>query len=140
MTIHRNLWLSVSEKTVGCGYHYCVSGITAVTAYRTAQGFKNYLKRTGLKLQFIDEWDDNRGGGHLKSYGLIGEYQELSFWNIEEIPRDAKHFKGLSNGSYVDCYYAIVDGLHTIYRPNPNAKSVYTPSSTEEHRYLASIN
>ena len=36
-----------------------------------------------------------------------------------------KKFRGLSNGSLVDCYIGIGEDVIDIYRPNPNAKEVY---------------
>lgn len=43
------------------------------------------------------------------------------FWKKEDVPKDAKPIKALSNGSIVTCYF-VNDGKNiTIYRPNPNA-------------------
>ena len=43
-----------------------------------------------------------------------------------------KKFKGLSNGSIVDCYAGIGENIIEIFRPNPNAKEVYQPMTHEE--------
>ena len=43
------------------------------------------------------------------------------FWKREDVPKDAKPIKALSNGSIVTGYF-VNDGKNiTIYRPNPNA-------------------
>lgn len=55
------------------------------------------------------------------------------FWNLEELPKGCKKIKALSNGSIVDCYYKTTKKEIIFYRPNPNAKNVYKPLSTEEH-------
>ena len=53
--------------------------------------------------------------------------EPLTFWKKEEIKRGMKHFIGLSNGSYVDCYYKHYKDHVLVMRPNPNAKEVYKP-------------
>lgn len=60
------------------------------------------------------------------------------FWSIEQLKEMSKgqrlkKFKGLSNGSLVDCYVGIGENVVDIYRPNPNAKEVYVAS--EEFNY-----
>lgn len=47
--------------------------------------------------------------------------ESCCFWKREDVPKDAKPIKALSNGSIVTCYF-VNDGKNiTIYRPNPNA-------------------
>ena len=43
------------------------------------------------------------------------------FWNLSDLPSDAKPIKALSNGSIVTCYFTNDGQTITIYRPNPNA-------------------
>jgi hypothetical protein len=138
--MYRNLWCTWTEKESGIGYHYCISETFSVEAYKTEKGYNEYLKRTGLVPELVREGIDSRTGGQFKTYRLNGQYNEKGFWSIDEIPADAKQFKGLSNGHYVDCYCATVDGIPTIFRPNPNAKEVYKPGTIQEHIYLASLN
>ena len=59
---------------------------------------------------------------------MEGNYDIVLFWRSVDIPKNAKDFIGLCNGSYVKCYYITRnDGSRLIYKPNPNAKSVYKP-------------
>lgn len=139
--IYTDLHVAESEFPVGCGYHFCVyNTFSSVTAHRTKQGFENYLERTNLKPEFVREFNSTREGGHTKIYKLIGEYAEEGFWSLSEIPAGAKTFKGLSNGYYVDCFYADINGIRTIFRPNPNAKEVYKPIELKKHLFIASQN
>jgi len=125
--LKENLYCAITEREVGCGYHYCITaGAYSETAYRTEKGYLNYLERTELKPELINTYI-SKEKGKIEVYRLHGRYQEKSFWSMKEIPEDAKQFKGLSNGSYVDCYYVDVNGVRTIFRPNPNAKEVYIP-------------
>lgn len=48
----------------------------------------------------------------------------------EEIKRGMKHFIGLSNGSYVDCYYKHYKDHVLVMRPNPNAKKYINRTTT----------
>lgn len=63
------------------------------------------------------------------------------FWSLEQLYEMAgeeklKKFKGLSNGSLVDCYAGIGKNVINIYRPNPNAKEVYkTMNHSDELKY-----
>ena len=135
--LQKNLSCVFTEKRVGCGYHYCVSNLfSPVIAFRTKEGYKNYLERTGLTPEFVESFYSNETG-KTEIYKLHGKYEEDCFWSIEEVPENAKRFKGLSNGHYVDCYYAKTNGLNKIFRPNPNAKEVYKPCDFEEHFYYA---
>ncbi len=130
--LEENLYCYVTENKVGCGYHYCIRNHFAVSAYRTEKGYNAYLERTGLIPEFIESYIHTQNG-KTDIYRLNGKYQEKSFWNIEEIPEDAKKFVGLSNGSYVDCYYADIEEIRTIFRPNPNAKEVYIPHNYQSY-------
>jgi hypothetical protein len=131
--LKENLYCAVTEREVGCGYHYCITaGAYSETAYRTEKGYLNYLERTKLESELIDTYI-SKEKGKTEIYRLHGKYQEKSFWNMEEIPEGANKFVGLSNGSYVDCYYADVDGIRTIFKPNPNAKEVYKPYNYQSY-------
>ena len=54
------------------------------------------------------------------------------FWNLDDVPANARCFVSLCNGEYVDCYITDDGRTATIYRPNPNAKNVYIPYNYRE--------
>ena len=133
--IYRNLFLTKTEKETGIGYYYCITAGAGIglEAFRTEEEFNAYLQRTGLTVEFRSEFE-SKECGHTELYSLIGCYHDALFWSMNEIPEDAQKFIGLSNGSYVNCFYADVDGIRTIFRPNPNAKEVYKPVDKFERR------
>lgn len=55
------------------------------------------------------------------------------FWKLSDLPKGARPFKALSNGSIVTCYFTNDGETITMYRPNPNAKEVYKPLPIELH-------
>ena len=131
--MYNNLYLEVSEKPRGINYHYIItSGATSHTAFKTEQGYKNYLERTGLTPEF-QQTVNSREHGKVDCYKLHGQYNEKYFRSMEEIPQNAKRYVGVSNGSYVDCYHADVDGVRTMFLPNSNEKEVYKPK--DYHTY-----
>jgi len=101
------------------GYKYLITsyGATAHTAFHTENGFKRYLKRTGLKKEFISE---NSNG---KFYKLIGSYKRIymsgNYKLLNKFGKDKglKRTKLLCNGDYTTGYY---DGEGKIYLLNPN--------------------
>jgi len=141
-TIIRNMHLTVTENPVGCGYRYCVSeyAMNGYVAFRTAQGLREWLKDFGLSLCFTgsgkDHREENRGGWY-KAYRVVGECGERLFWEIGQIPEGARRITDLSNGSMVDCYLSDIDGVMTIFRPNPNYKDIYKPILFAKHRELS---
>ena len=81
--------------------------------------YKLFEKTTGLVYYECDRhFVDSPGGG---------------FWDLKELPKDAKLIKALSNGSIVDCYFTNDGKTIKFYRPNPNAKNVYKPLPLKEH-------
>ena len=120
---YTKLWLSAISKAATGGYRFRVTTGCAqgVTAFKTAAGLKDYLKRTGLKLEFIgrDKY------GTSKEYRMIGEYQIKSFANIEEIPAGFTTYIDVVNGSYVPCYYGDIDGVKTFFHPTPTSETCY---------------
>lgn len=124
------------------GYKYLIRDVYAYTAYKTDKGFNDWLKRTNLTLE-LDRIDTFERDGELKTaktYKAHGTIEERSFWCMDEVPENANMFKGLSNGSLVDCYYIHTKNGSEIYRPNPNAKNVYEPLSLEDHIEYQKIN
>lgn len=113
-------------------------GATSWTAYKTVNGFKQFMKVYGLqidptKTQIQDCF-------YTKDRIMLikfkpSKFNEYSFWKLDDIPnfKKCKKFTGLSNGSYVDCYYKKLKHGNIVYRPNPNATEVYHPLSLDEH-------
>ncbi len=90
----------------------------------------NFLE---IKLAGIDHEVEYDTTGKITFYNLsknINNPCNGGFWNMEQLQemskgQKLKKFKGLSNGSLVDCYVGIGENVINIYRPNPNAKEVY---------------
>ncbi len=66
------------------------------------------------------------------SHNIVAEVGG-GFWSLEDIPKNAKPIKALSNGSLVTCYFINDGKTITFYRPNPNAKTLYIPTEINEH-------
>lgn len=115
------------------GYKYLIAGTTAYEAFVTDKGFREWLARTKLKLEQIQVDEELEYLNISKIYRVLGVIKEVLFWTMDEVPKDATHFKGLSNGSLVDCYCKPVTQGAIIFRPNPNAKDVYKPMPINEH-------
>lgn len=101
----------------------------------TVKQLESFSKLFGFtyKLEEVSESEQN---GKYERYSMSHAIDDRcggGFWKLSDIPENVKPFKGLSNGSIVDCYF-LNDGktIH-IYRPNPNAKEVYKPLSIKEH-------
>lgn len=124
------LTIYLDGQTSDCGYKYIMTRDGASwTACRNDNEFRYFLQNTGLKInpectQLHDMREQGKGRIITSSF-FPRSVEKCLFWNIDEIPQNATHFIGLSNGSYVNCYSFIEDNKTTIYRPNPNAKSVY---------------
>lgn len=92
----------------------------------------NFLE---IELTDIDHKVEYNTTGKIVFYNLsknINSPCDGGFWNLEQLQKRSKEqklkkFKGLSNGSLVDCYAGIGENVINIYRPNPNAKKVYKP-------------
>jgi len=99
------------------GYKYLIStGATSYTAFYTENGFKRYLKRTGLKKQLVEKRENGN------SYKLIGSYQRITMSGNWKLLNEFGRKKGLTrtkvldNGDYTTGYY----GNGKIYLINPN--------------------
>ena len=136
--IRENMRLMVRENP-GSEYKYVIADIFPYTAFRTAKGFRDFLRRGNLKLEY-QMTGEHPVFGTIKNYKVVGTIEELSFWHKNEIPEGAERFTGLSNGSLVDCYYLPMPDGCKIYRPNPNAKEVYRPLPREKHLAHQKIN
>ena len=108
------------------GYKYTIRDLC--TAYKTDEGFKNFLSTYNLKIEKIEETTWKMTDKKIKIYYFkpIEIDEPLTFWKIEDV-KNMKPFIGLENGSYVVCYYRHHKNGVEIKRPNPNAKNVYIP-------------
>lgn len=123
-------------------YKYIIQkGWYAYCAYHTEKGFNDFLERCNIDLsKYTPRVNETEENGKIETYYLDVQVEEVSFWKLEDIPVGAIKFTGLSNGSYVDCYYIHTENGAKIFRPNPNAKEVYKPMSIEEHIEFSRIN
>ena len=89
----------------------------------------------GFEFELVEEKPWTTGGTFCK-YSMshkIDSRCDGGFWKREDVPAEAKPIKALSNGSIVTCYFTNDGETIRIYRPNPNAKEVYKPLTTELH-------
>lgn len=126
------------------GYKYLIKGdfLIGYTAYKTDKGFNNWLQRSNLKLEYDKTSNIYKKEEKItaKIYSAYGVIEEQYFWDMEEIPENANTFKGLSNGSLVDCYYIHTENGSKVYKPNPNAERVYKPMPIKEHLEFQEVN
>lgn len=100
------------------GYKYLVtSGPFSNRAFRTENGLKRFLKRTGLKKSLIERSSNG------VFYRLLGSYERIYMSGNWRLLNEFGKKKGLSrtkvldNGSYTTGYY---DGKGKIYLLNTN--------------------
>lgn len=118
-------------QTVGCGYKFIITKDPySWRAFQTNQGFKRFLDLFGLTIDPAQtELHDYRSVGRGRCITMVCKEKIVNdgtssyFWHIEDVPKEAKEYFDIVNGSYVRCY--ILDEGHTVttYKPNPN--SVY---------------
>jgi hypothetical protein len=132
MSVHITAYLD--GKTVGMGYRFIVTqGCTSWRAYQTVAGLKYFLKNFGLEIDVNHTlYHDCRGTGNgrwitmtCKEKRVVDDF--VGFWDIKEVPKEAKPYYDLCNGSYVQCYILDKGNEVITYKPNPNAKEVYQP-------------
>ncbi len=90
----------------------------------------------GFTFELVEERAWFNGNGTYCKYSMSHKLDSPfggGFWKREDVPAEAKPIKALSNGSIVTCYFTNDGETIRIYRPNPNAKDVYKPLSTELH-------
>ena len=138
--IHKDFDIVVYDKARNDikqqGYKYLIKTSPAMsyTAFKTDAGFKEWLERSNLRIIFkqtMAEYTEDEVK-KVELYKAKGVIETISFWHMEEIPAHAKAYKGLCNGSIVDCYYVHTGAGAKVFKPNPNAKEVYKPLSLEE--------
>ena len=133
---------NVSQLTCVCyldgnssdmGYKFTISagfGIGYV-AFRQYKSLRRFMDIYGLCIdKSTVQTHDYRshGRGRIMTFAFMPRnIRDVYFWDYSELPNGAFPFVGLENGSYVTLFaHNTADGV-TIYRPNPNAKSVYLP-------------
>lgn len=119
-------------KTVGCGYRFVVTRDgSAWTAFPTVQGLRYFLDGYSLKIdrshtRLYDLREQGKGRAIVTAC-YPKNIAERFFWDMREVPETAKPHVQVVNGSCVNCYIFEQEGSVTVYKPNPNAKDVYTP-------------
>ncbi len=138
------LYLTIIEKPQNGfhgGYKYLITNsFTSYTAYRTDKGFQDFLTRSNVQMSTMNNEQQTAQYGTIQTFDLIGEIDEKSFWSLSELPQNANRYTDLSNGSLVDCYYVHTPNGSVTYRPNPNAKEVYSPLPLNKHLAYQAIN
>ena len=104
---------------------------------------KEVLNFLEIELADVEHEVKYNTTGKIVFYNLsknINSPCDGGFWNIEQLQEMSqgqrlKKFKGLSNGSLVDCYVGIGENIIDIYRPNPNAEVYQRMEFSEELNY-----
>lgn len=92
-----------------------------------------FINFTGIKLELLEERPYfKEGHGIYRQYKTGLFYRSEYFTKLDEIPTEARPHKVLSNGSLVDGYILVKDGILRVYRPNPNYKDIYKKMSLED--------
>ena len=143
MKTNRNTTISISEKTCTDNVHPAMRREERIIIHDGWQwhiGTIHNEEQLQEVLNFLEI--ELTGMHHQVKYDTTGKivFYNLSkninnpcdggFWNMDQLQemskgQELKKFKGLSNGSLVDCYIGIGEDIIDIYRPNPNAKEVY---------------
>ena len=116
------------------GYKHVIRSMgMPYTAYKTDKGFEKWKERTNLILTELSRFTTDDGHENIM-YRVTGDLIEVSFWSMDDVPKEAKSYLGLSNGCYVTCFYIHTDNGCELYKPNPNAKEVYKPLAYKDHK------
>lgn len=141
MAVHITAYLDGSSSDMG--YRFIVTdGPTGWRAYRTVAGLKYFLSNFGLKIdKNATQLHDLRKLGKGRYITMFCEPKKViddfcGFWEISEVPKEAKAYVDLVNGSYVQCYILDKGDEVITYKPNPNAKNVYVPFDYAGYRSL----
>ena len=141
MSVHITAYLD--GQTIGIGYRFIVKhGCTSWRAYQTVAGLKYFLKNFGLEIDASQtRYHDYRSNGHGRLVTMTCKEKRVvddfgGFWDISEVPEEAKPYYDLCNGSYVQCYILDKGNEVITYKPNPNATKVYKPLDYNAFRRL----
>lgn len=123
------------------GYKFIVTqSCTSWKAFKTTKGFKYFLDGYGLKINAAKtQLHDCRATGHGRFITMVcfpKKINEISFWEISEVPQEARPFYSVVNGNYVQCYIWDKKSEVVLYEPNPNAPMVYVPFEYQTMRNL----
>ena len=132
MAVHITAYLD--GNTVGTGYRFIVThGCTSWRAFKTVAGLKYFLKNFGLEIDASrTEYCDCRSFGRGRWINMFCKEKRVvddffGFWDISEVPKEAKPYYDIVNAEYVQCYILDKGDEVITYKPNPNAKNVYVP-------------
>lgn len=136
--------VSISEKTyTGCDVHPAMRRESKIIIHdgwewylgrlKDEKQLEDFLKFFEIELSSIHDEVYHATTGKIIFYNLTKNLNSTcdgGFYSIEHLTelsngQQLKQFKGLSNGSIVDCYAGIGEDVIDIYRPNPNYKDVY---------------
>ena len=89
----------------------------------TREQLYDFCKLLGIEI--TEKINDDGLFSYYRTNTTLTDMNNLTFWDLSDVPTNATKIKGLSNGAIVDCYFLRDGDNLTIYRPNPNAKNVY---------------
>lgn len=129
------------KEPEGKNYIACIETIDNfmfnIASFRTIEQLERFQKLFDFDYELqeiINEGLKNEVKIYNLNYIIVDDFTG-GFWKLKDVPKNAIKFKALSNGSIVDCYFKKDKRKKEIriYRPNPNAKEVYKPLTTDEH-------
>lgn len=135
--IYHNFTISIVENPDGRerrGYKYFVSPwgwTTNLYAFKTKRGYMEWLDRCNLKVEHSEDKETDREGT-IQIFNALGTIEERIFVDRSEIPKGAVRYKGVVNGSLVDCYSTKTETGSISFQPNPNYEDIYVPMSLED--------
>lgn len=130
--------MTIAERT-DAQYHRSHIIIRSIDGWWITAEFDNveqldFFAQTVGFTYSAEGFNESKRLGILRTYSLSHTISNgRSFNSLDELPDGAKPIKALSNGSIVTCYYTNDGENIRFYRPNPNAKRVYTPLTIENH-------
>ncbi len=93
--------------------------------FSSIKQLNQFAKTLGFTYTLVEErpFSNAQEKNAFRKYEMSHEIRDatMGFWKLDELPKDAKPIKALSNGSIVDCYFTNDGKIITFYRPNPNA-------------------
>lgn len=98
-----------------------------VARFPSIKSMAQFCKRFKLHLKPIEQYEG------VKKYAVRERFQDRLFITTEDLPSNAEPMNVLSNGSIVTGYVSREGDKITVWRPNPNVKSIYNPMPLEEH-------
>lgn len=122
---YNNPYIIHRVDDLGLDYHF--------GCFPNKEMLERFMTFAGLTLGEMCEDRDTGLSGRYCRWKMDDLLDDQLFTHLDSLPRGAKPFIGLSNGSLVTCYlYKEANVLH-VYRPNPNYKDIYNPLPLDEH-------